>query len=128
MWGKEWEKKRNSHPQLVIEGAETLQAKGRVKAFETFKTTPKWELLLKAPQRQDGAVLTSIFRPEQHDPSGWVRVLPFVRNEKQSVMARTSFEHSPEGDDEAPLVKSRAHMPKMMHRMSENFDAIGSDR
>lgn len=34
-------KKRNSHPQLEIAGAETLQAKGRVKAFETFKTTPK---------------------------------------------------------------------------------------
>lgn len=82
---------------------------------------------MKAPQRQDGAVLRIVLRPEQHDPSGWVKVLPFVRNEKQSVMARTSFEHSPEGDDEAPLVKSRAHMPTMMHRMSENFDAMVSE-
>jgi hypothetical protein len=72
--------------------------------------------------------LRTIFKPEQHVPSGLVTVLSFVTNDKQSDIAIIRSEQSTEGDgalcdDEALFVKSMAHIAKMQ-RMSENFDAM----
>lgn len=105
-----------------------MQSEGRVKAFVTFKTTPNWELLLKASHRQDGAVFKTVFKPEQQEPSGLAKVLSFVTNDKQSAMLRIMVEQSTEGDGviafcddgEAPLT---AKMAKMQ-RMNENFEAM----
>lgn len=65
---------------------------------------------MKASQRQEGALFKTVFKPEQHVPSGLVVVLSFVTNDKQSAMVRTRVEQSTEGDgawcdDEAALVK-----------------------
>lgn len=82
---------------------------------------------MKASQRQEGALLSTDFRPEQQVPSGLVMVLSFVTNDKQSAMVRIRLEQSTEGDgaccvgDEAPWARSTAQMATTTHRMSENF-------
>lgn len=116
----------DSHPQLVAEGAETLQAAGRVVALVTFNTTPNWALLLNASQRHCGAVLRTDFKPEQQVPSGLVVVLPLVTKDKQSAMANTRFEQSTDGAG-AWCAASTAQMATTAHsRISDNFDAISS--
>jgi len=130
-----WEKEKScriySHPQLATEGAETLHAVGRVVALVTFKITPNWALLLKASQRQIGAVLSTDLRPEQHVPSGLVMVLPLVTKDKQSAMVRTRLEQSTDGagawGDDALCARSMAHRA-MKHTMRESFDAISGER
>ena len=119
--------RKNSHPQLERGGAERLQAAGRVTAFVTFKTTPRLALFLRASQRQVGDVFRTVFKPEQHNTDGFVVVLSFETNDKQSAMVTTMVEQSAEGAgasraDEA-LGKSIAQMTKM-HRMIENFEAM----
>lgn len=109
------EEKKKLHAQLATElGAESLQAWGRVRAFVTFKGIPNWALFLKASQRQFGAVLSIDFNPEQHVPCGFVVVLSFVTNDKQSTKfdAARLVQSTDEGDgacawcdDEAALLR-----------------------
>jgi len=128
-----WDKqgRKNSHPHLVAEGAETLHAAGREVALVTFKTTPNWALLLKASQRQEGAVLSTDFKPEQQVPSGFVVVLPFVTKDKQSAIVKTRFVQSTDGAGawwvDAPWDESRVQIARTK-RMSESFDAIFGER
>lgn len=108
-----------------------MHAAGREVALVTFKTTPNWALLLKASQRQEGAVLSTDFKPAQQVPSGFVVVLPFVTKDKQSAIVKTRFVQSTDGAGawwvEAPWDESRVHIART-RRMSENFDAIFGER
>lgn len=90
-------RRENWHPQLVAEGAETLQAAGREAALVMFKTTPSWALLLKASQRQAASALRTILRPLQQVPAGFVSVLPLDTKDKQSAMFKIRLEQSTAG-------------------------------
>nr|GMD11239.1 hypothetical protein BHM03_00030143 [Ipomoea batatas] len=86
-----------SQPQLLTEGAETWQAAGRDKALVTLRTTPNWALFLKPSQRHSALDFSTIFRPEQQVPSGFVVVLPFITKERQSARFRTKLLQSTAG-------------------------------
>lgn len=84
---------------------------------------------MKASQRQEGAFLRTVFKPEQHCPSGFVIVLPFVTKVKQSAIVITSDEQSKELEgvgalfDDTPLVRSTAQIAATKtKRMSEMFE------
>lgn len=99
---KTWEnpnggKRKNSRPQLAAEGVESLQAAGSVTALVTLMAKPNWALLLKASQRHLGAVLSTVFKEEQHVPCGLVTVLPLLTKVRQSDKVNTRFEHSTDG-------------------------------
>ena len=85
------------HVQLLMEGAETLQAAGRLKALVLLGVKPSWSLFLKASQRQSGSDLTTVFSPEQQLVSGFLVVLPLVRNEEQLAKFRTRAEQFADG-------------------------------
>lgn len=82
---------------MLTEGAETWQAVGRDNALVTFSVTPNWALFLKASHRHVAPVFSTVFRPEQHVPSGFAAVLPAVTNDRQSAMFKTRLEQSTAG-------------------------------
>lgn len=96
-------KKKDLQLQLVAEGAETLQAAGRVMAFVIFKLTPRLALFLKASHKHSASVLSTDFSPEQQDPSGLFTVLPADTNDRQSAMLNTRVVQSTPGAGAAEL-------------------------
>lgn len=100
--GRKREGKANVlRPQLLMEGAETWQAAGRVRALETLRVTPSCALFLNPSHRHDASVLSVVFRPEQQFPSGFCTVLPLVTNDKQSAIVNARVEQSTAGADSA---------------------------
>lgn len=82
---------------MLIEGAETWQAAGRVKALVTLSVTPNCALFLKASQIHSASVFSTVLSPEQQEPSGFFVVLPLVTNERQSAKFNTRLEQSAAG-------------------------------
>lgn len=115
----------------MAEGAETLQTVGKVKALVTFRVTPIEALLLKASHRQSGSAFSTVFKPEQHVPSGFETSLPLDTKDKQSAMLRMIEEQSTEeeevdGDGAAAWLwaASTAKIEKRIRvKARENFDA-----
>lgn len=91
------EEEEDSRAHLEAEAAETLQAEGRLMALEMLSTTPSCALLLNASQRHSASVFSTVFRPEQHVPSGLSTVLPLETKERQSAIVRTRLEQSTAG-------------------------------
>lgn len=83
-----------ARPQRADGGAATLQAEGREAALARSRVTPREALFLKPSQIHSGPDLTTVLRPEQHVPSGFSTVLPFVTNDKQSAMFSINEEQS----------------------------------
>lgn len=90
-------KLKDSHPQLLTEGAERWQAEGRAKALVIFNVTPNWALLLKASHRHSGSVFSTVFRPEQQVPSGFFTLPLPVTYDRQSAKLRNTPEQSTAG-------------------------------
>lgn len=96
--------------QLVAEEAATLQAAGRAMAFVTLRMTPSWALLRKASQMHSASVLSTVFSPEQHVPSGFSTALPFETNDRQSAIVSTKLEQSTAGAAAPPTEVDALHV------------------
>ncbi|GER55510.1 disease resistance protein, partial [Striga asiatica] len=107
-------------------GADTWQAAGRAKALVMLRVTPSWALLRKVSHRHCASVFSTVFRPEQHVPSGFVAVPPAVTYDRQSAMLSTRLEQSTagagaEGAAETPAAADRVRRTQMTGNLTAIF-------